>query len=125
MKYAMNLDAMSEAAKLQLLVSLGGSTEGLPPAPDPRISHAADALDKAAPPPPLSLGSKVGLGLLTAAAATPLIYAGYRHYYPANDAEAEDMPKAASLRLDPTEVLAARTPQAPSPVASAWARYGF
>lgn len=103
----------------QLLSSLGEVD------PNPILSKAE--LARKAPPPPLSLGSKVGLGLLGTAAAGALAYGahrGYQHYYPeGGESEPEEMPKAASVSVRDLRTFA--EPTAPSGRLAAWAAFGF
>lgn len=110
-----------------------------PEMPDVDISPAT--VSRAAPPPhspaALSVGSKVGLGLLASAAAVPIgygLYRGYQHLtaphpeeVPNGEAPAE-LPKTAHVTAQ--DIRAANVPSAPPTATTcaardAWARFGF
>lgn len=126
----MNPAGMTEEQLMALAGRLGVSTGDLPPSPPAHVSAVPTALAKAAPPPPMSLASKAGLGLLGTAAAGALAYGayrGYQHYHPEHEGEeaASVEEKAASALVTEADLAAARSPAAPTAARSAWAAFGF
>lgn len=111
-----------------------GLVEQLMPHIKSRIPQvpSAEEVTRGAPSLPLSLSSKVGLGLLAATALPAVgygVYRGYQHFNHPHEGEegasADEVQKAASFRVTAQDLAAYGVPQPITARRAAWAEFGF